>query len=56
MKTRQLGRSRKHLEENVGALYVALSGADLKRIDELAPKGVASGERYPEALMSSLNR
>jgi aryl-alcohol dehydrogenase-like predicted oxidoreductase len=37
---------RKHLEENVGALAVSLSAADLSSIDEAAPKGVAAGDRY----------
>jgi aryl-alcohol dehydrogenase-like predicted oxidoreductase len=49
-------KRRKYLEENVGALDVKLSADDLKRIDEVAPKGAASGGRYPEALMGSLNR
>jgi len=48
-------KRRTYLEENVGALAVALSPADLKRIDEVAPKGAAAGPRYPEALMSSVN-
>ena len=42
------------LEENVGALEVELSEEDLRRIDEVAPLGVAAGERYPD--MSSVNR
>jgi aryl-alcohol dehydrogenase-like predicted oxidoreductase len=49
-------KRRKYLEENVGALDVKLSREDLKRIDEVAPKGAASGGRYPAALMGSLNR
>ncbi len=49
-------KRRKYLEENVGALDVVLSTEDLRRIDAVAPKGVASGGRYPEALMSSINR
>jgi aryl-alcohol dehydrogenase-like predicted oxidoreductase len=44
----------KYLEENVGALEVALSDDDLRRIDEVAPKGIAAGERYPD--MSTVNR
>lgn len=31
-----------------------LSAADLARLDELAPVGVAAGDRYPD--MSSVNR
>jgi aryl-alcohol dehydrogenase-like predicted oxidoreductase len=41
----------KHLEENVGALAIRLTPADLARIDEVAPKGVAAGDRYtPEGM------
>lgn len=49
-------KRRKYLEENVGALDVALGADDLKRIDEVAPKDAAAGGRYPAALMASLNR
>jgi aryl-alcohol dehydrogenase-like predicted oxidoreductase len=41
-------KRRKNLEENVAALEIALTSDDLKRIDEAAPKGVASGERYAD--------
>ena len=34
---------RKNLEENVAALGITLTSEDLKRIDEAAPKGAASG-------------
>jgi aryl-alcohol dehydrogenase-like predicted oxidoreductase len=46
----------KYLEENVGALDVRLTPADLRRIDEIAPKGAAAGTRYPEAGMATVNR
>jgi len=46
---------RKHLEENVGALAVSLSAADLSSIDEAAPKGVAAGERYTAEGMRAVN-
>ena len=49
-------KRRKYLEENVGALNVKLTAEDLRRIDEVAPKGVAVGARYPEAMMSMVNR
>jgi aryl-alcohol dehydrogenase-like predicted oxidoreductase len=49
-------KRRKYLEENAGALDVELTEADLKRIDEVAPRGVAAGTRYPAAMMSSVNR
>jgi aryl-alcohol dehydrogenase-like predicted oxidoreductase len=48
-------KRRKYLEENVGALNVDLSPNDLRRIEEVAPKGVASGQRYPEAMMNLVN-
>lgn len=49
-------KRRERLEENLGALDVKLSTADLERINELAPVGVAAGTRYPEALMQMVNR
>src|SRR6266699_3253334 len=50
------GASRRaHLEENSGALQVTLTRDELKRIDEIAPKGAAAGERYPEAAMRAVN-
>jgi len=51
------GSSRRaHLEENLEALEVSLSPEDLARIDEVAPQGVAAGERYPEGGMKVVNR
>jgi aryl-alcohol dehydrogenase-like predicted oxidoreductase len=47
-------KRRKYLEENLGALDVTLTADDLKRIDEIAPKGVAAGPRYSEAMMASI--
>jgi aryl-alcohol dehydrogenase-like predicted oxidoreductase len=49
-------KRRKYLEENVGALDVSLSPAELQRIDAVAPRGVAAGLRYPEAMMASVSR
>jgi aryl-alcohol dehydrogenase-like predicted oxidoreductase len=49
-------KRRKYLEENVAALDVQLTADDLARIEEIAPKGVAAGERYPAAAMSSIGR
>ncbi len=49
-------KRRKYLEENVGALDVTLTPEDLRRIDEVAPKGAAAGTRYPEAAMASVGR
>ena len=42
----------KYLEENVAATGVHLTLDDLKKIDEIAPKGAAVGDRYPAAMMS----
>jgi aryl-alcohol dehydrogenase-like predicted oxidoreductase len=36
------------LEENAAAAAIALTPADLARLDELAPPGAAAGTRYPE--------
>jgi aryl-alcohol dehydrogenase-like predicted oxidoreductase len=44
----------KYLEENAGALKVTLSDDEMRRIDEIAPRGVAAGDRYPD--MSTVNR
>jgi aryl-alcohol dehydrogenase-like predicted oxidoreductase len=49
-------KRRKYLEENVAALDVHLTPNDLARIEEIAPKGVAAGERYPTAAMGSIGR
>jgi aryl-alcohol dehydrogenase-like predicted oxidoreductase len=48
-------KRRARLEENVGALEVALSPADLARIDEVAPRGAAAGSRYPAEYMRLVN-
>jgi len=47
-------KRRSYLEENVGAVEVALSPDDLARIDQVAPKGAARGERYAD--MSPIGR
>ena len=47
-------KSRQHLEENVAALDIVLTPEELERIDEVAPKGVAVGDRYPN--MATVNR
>jgi aryl-alcohol dehydrogenase-like predicted oxidoreductase len=41
-------KKRERLTENLGALDVELSAEDLRRLDELAPAGVAAGARYPD--------
>jgi aryl-alcohol dehydrogenase-like predicted oxidoreductase len=49
-------KRRRYLEENVAAARVALSAADRTRLDEVAPRGAAAGERYAPAIMASVNR
>jgi aryl-alcohol dehydrogenase-like predicted oxidoreductase len=44
------------LEENIRALEVQLTRDDMQRLDELFPPGAAAGTRYPEAMMSLLNK
>jgi aryl-alcohol dehydrogenase-like predicted oxidoreductase len=41
-------KNRERLRENLGALDVELTAEDLRRVDELAPAGVAAGDRYPD--------
>src|SRR5579862_6011368 len=47
-------KRRAYLDQNLGALDVKLTATDLKRIDELAPRGAAVGARYPEEYMNRL--
>ena len=47
-------KRRKYLEENAAASEIKLTDEDLRRIEEAAPKGAASGERYAD--MSTVNR
>ena len=49
-------KRRKYLEENTAALDVVISPQERKRIDEIAPQGVAAGMRYPEPAMAAVNR
>jgi aryl-alcohol dehydrogenase-like predicted oxidoreductase len=48
-------KRRNYLEENIASLQVNLSAEDIQRIEEVAPKGVAAGHRYPETMMSLIN-
>ena len=48
-------KRRKYLEDNLGALDVELSDADLARIDDILPPGAAQGTRYPDASMASID-
>jgi aryl-alcohol dehydrogenase-like predicted oxidoreductase len=46
----------KYLDQNIGALEVQLSAADLERLDAILPPGAAAGERYHEQGMATVNR
>lgn len=49
-------KRRTYLEDNVGAIDVRLSTDDLRRLDEIMPKGVTAGLRYPVQTMAALNK
>lgn len=48
-------KRRTYLEENAAALRISLTTDEMAQIEEAAPKGGATGDRYPPALMASLN-
>jgi aryl-alcohol dehydrogenase-like predicted oxidoreductase len=41
------------VEENIAAADIELTPGELAKIDEVAPKGVAAGDRYPN--MAAVN-
>jgi aryl-alcohol dehydrogenase-like predicted oxidoreductase len=45
----------KYLEENVGALNVTFTKNELEEINQISPKGVATGTRYTEGGMKLVN-
>ena len=47
-------KKRAYLDQNLDALDVVLSAADLKRLEEVAPRGITAGTRYPEAHMKAV--
>jgi len=49
-------KRRVYLEENVAAVDLLLTPAELAQIDAVAPKNVAAGDRYSAAIMNSINR
>ena len=49
-------KRRRYLEENLGALDVHLERSDLARLDEIAPRGAGSGDRYSAAAMTLIDR
>lgn len=46
----------KYLEENAGALNLKLTEKELDEIENMAPKNIAAGLRYPQNFMNSVNR
>jgi aryl-alcohol dehydrogenase-like predicted oxidoreductase len=46
----------RYLEENLGAVDIELTADQLEALDEAMPVGAASGDRYPEGSMSSVER
>lgn len=48
-------KRRSYLEENAGAVDLRFTSEELKRIDEVAPRGVASGLRYADEMMTLVN-
>lgn len=49
-------KRRKYLTENAKAAEIVFTEEELKTIESTAPPGVASGNRYPDAQMGSLNK
>jgi aryl-alcohol dehydrogenase-like predicted oxidoreductase len=47
-------KRRTYLDQNLGALDVRLTPAELKEIDGVLPRGAAVGARYPEEYMNRL--
>lgn len=49
-------KRRPYLQENLGALDVQLTSADLARIEEAAPRNTFAGPRYSAAMLQMVNR
>ncbi len=49
-------KRRSRLEENIGALSVTLTPAELRRLEAVAPKGGVAGDRYPAGMQHLVNR
>jgi aryl-alcohol dehydrogenase-like predicted oxidoreductase len=49
-------KRQKYLEENLAAVNVRLSAADLEEINAVLPHGQTAGDRYPAAAMAAVNR
>jgi aryl-alcohol dehydrogenase-like predicted oxidoreductase len=49
-------KRRKYLLDNLKALDIRLGAEDLRRIEEVAPKGAVAGDRYPAPMMGYIGR
>jgi len=49
-------KRKERLKENIKSVEIKLMEDDLKRINEIAPVGAASGTRYPEVIMNTVNK
>lgn len=49
-------KRRVYLEENVGAVDVKLSNAEIEKLSNAIPRGAAAGDRYVASSMTALNR
>jgi aryl-alcohol dehydrogenase-like predicted oxidoreductase len=47
-------KRRAYVEENIAAVSITLSVEELRALEEIAPKGVTAGDRYPD--MSAIDR
>ena len=48
-------KQRRYLKENLGALRVQLTDAEMAEIEKAIPRGIAAGTRYPAAGMTQVN-
>ena len=48
-------KRRSYLEDNAAAVNLTLTAQELRRLEEVAPRGAASGSRYPEEMMRAVN-
>jgi aryl-alcohol dehydrogenase-like predicted oxidoreductase len=49
-------KRRRYLEENAAASSLVLTPEDLARIERIAPRGAAAGERFPDELLKLLDK
>lgn len=49
-------KRRLYLEDNAGAVNVQLSADDLRRLDDIMPRGVTAGLRYPAQTLAAVNK